>query len=104
MIYKPAPTSEEPELEIQQWSIRQVPDGDRHIVGIIPTSGHDGRVTSKIMKTEGRTITTRSGRKYHLSGHPGSHSNGEYVWAAWCVYNRIDPAQTIDVTNQYTDG
>ena len=100
-IYRPKSVSEEPECAITHWSIRELPNQGRHLVGVIPENMHHGRVTSKIMEYQDRTITTRSGRRYHLTGEPGGHQNGEYVWQAWCLSNRIDPSDAVDVTEEY---
>ncbi len=98
MIYRPVSAREQPHLTIKDWSIRELPDGDRHLVGVVIESGHDGRVSSKIIDVEGRIVTTRSGRKYQLIGEPNVNSDAEYVWSVWCSFNMINPNNTIDVT------
>ena len=100
-IYKPPSVEDQPTPEIHNWSVREIHNGGRHIVGVIPESGHDGRVSSPIQKVEGNILTTRSGRRYKLIGHSGSHPDGEYVWSIWCRANRIDLDKTIDVSNEY---
>ncbi len=100
-IYKSKPVSEQPELSITQWCVKELADGSRHLVGVIADSGHDGRVSSKIMDFKDGVVTTRSGRKYHLSGESGSSLNALYVWAAWCALNGLDPIGTLAVTHEY---
>jgi hypothetical protein len=101
-ISRPPPVSDVPEAEITHWQIRQLENGDRHLVGVIQNSGHDGRVSSKIMEMDGRIVTTRSGRKYHLVGTSGSDSDAEYVWQMWCRYHGVDPKTTVDVTKDFS--
>jgi hypothetical protein len=101
MIHRPKSVSEQPEAVITHWSVRELSNGDRHLIGVIPESGHDGRVSSKIMEYADRVVTTRSGRRYHLSGEPGQHLDADYVWAAWCFSNSVDPSSARDVTKEY---
>jgi hypothetical protein len=101
-ISRPPPVSDVPEAEITHWQIRQLENGDRHLVGVVQNSGHDGRVSSKIMMIGERIVTTRSGRRYFLRGQPGTAPVAEYVWQMWCRYNGVDPETTVDVTKDFS--
>ena len=97
-VHRPAPVSEISELSICRWTVRELPDGDRHIVGV---ALGEGRVSSKIIdydKTT-RTFTTQTGRKYQLCGEGALNINAEYVWDIWCHINHVEESK--DVTHEY---
>lgn len=98
-IYRPAPASEIPELHIARWTVRELPNRDRHVVG---TALGEGRVSSKIISYDKvtRTFTTASsGRKYILTGESVLNIDAEYVWESWCYLYNI--TQSKDVSNEY---
>jgi hypothetical protein len=104
-IFNVAPIQQESEETIVFWSVREVgfgqeTDRSRHLVGYIPSKG-TGRVTSAIQQFDPKsmTIKTRSGRIYHLKGHPGFNDDVEYVWLQWKSLNGAQEAS--DVTSQY---
>lgn len=104
-IFGVAPIDQEPEETIVFWSVREVifgsgTDRSRHLVGYVPRKG-TGRVSSAIQQFDPKSMTvkTRSGRVYHLKGHPGFHDEAEYVWSHWKSFNGAK--DETDVTNQY---
>ncbi len=104
-IFGVAPIDQEPEETMVFWSVREVSfdqgtDRSQHLVGYIPRKG-TGRVSSAIQEFDRNAMTakTRSGRVYHLKGHPGFHDDAEYVWSLWKSFN--DAQKESDVTNQY---
>jgi hypothetical protein len=83
---------------IEQWSTELCPGlpfvapeqhDHMHVLGIV-----DGKkkLTSRVVASEGRTITTRSGSRYEL-GEPDPD------FAAWCIKRGkpLDPEQPIKV-------
>lgn len=91
---------DQPHVAISKWTIMQLPDGSRHLVGYIGIEGQ-GRVSSKIMARDGRVLTTRSGRKYELEGEPGWNPDAAYVWSIWSRVNNIGPDDALNVSDQY---
>jgi hypothetical protein len=100
-IWITRPVDEIPELELIDWDVRELPDGDRHFVGWNITE-REGRVSSKIVTFDPHNMTgvTRSGRVYKLLRNPGYNSDAEYVWRAWCHINKVDPATVKSVANE----
>lgn len=90
-IWTTTSIEETPEIILDQWSVRELFDGDRHFVGVNLTEHREGRVSSKIMEFDPQTMCgrTRSGRIYKLVGYPGNNSDAEYVWNAWVGINII---------------
>lgn len=107
--YTPDSVEREPASSISYWSIKQVPDFENksdvshHIVGLNART-YDGRVSSKIMAFDKRTMTctTRSGRKYILVGQPGHNMDADYVWNRWLTINKVNPDEAKDVTPKYS--
>lgn len=83
-LWATAPVTEQPELTMSSWSVRQLPAGDRLIVGWC-RENHEGRVSSAILEFDPQTRRgrTQSGRVYELSGRPGSNRDAEFVWQHW---------------------
>lgn len=80
------PVSVEPTVRLINWEIRQVHDGDRHIIGGKEDRGPEhARVSSPLMTFDEKTniATTQSGRVYELIGPSGAT---EYVKAFWEDY------------------
>lgn len=100
-VWGTAPITEQPELTIESWSVRQLPDGDRHFV-VWCKENREGRVSSAIVEFDARTRRGRSasGRVYELSGPPGRDSDAEYVWQSWLRIN--DESEWTDVSAEVT--
>jgi hypothetical protein len=91
-VWRTNPVSEEPEIVLSSWSVRELPDGDRHFVGYNFADGGEGRVSSKILEFDPKTLKgkTRSGRVYQLDRHTaGFNTDAEYVWNRWKAINKI---------------
>ncbi len=103
-IWITRPVDEIPEIQLIDWDVRELPDGDRHFVGWNITE-MEGRVSSKIVTFDQRYMTgvTRSGRVYQLVRSPGYNSDAEYVWQAWCRINNVDPATVTSVAKELYD-
>src|SRR4029077_19784200 len=82
---------DQPDITLVDWCIFKIPNEGFHFCGRALESRHDGRVSSKIISFNRKTMIgiTRSGRKYHLTGKAGEHSDTVYVFDAWLVYNGI---------------
>jgi tricorn protease-like protein len=94
-LWNVANVQDNPSVRLSSWTIRELPDGNRHFVGY--NARHfEGRASTKIVefdfvKMRGRT---NSGRVYQLDGPAGMNSDAEYVWSAWCRINGYDPASS----------
>ncbi len=86
-IYSAHTVSEQPEIYLECWSIREASNGDRYLVGF-NIQDRDGRVSSRIVELDcvRRVGATLTGRRYFLVGRAGYNSDAEYVWN-WCVRN-----------------
>lgn len=110
MIYKPANVKTQPNVSLQNWSIRKVLESEYpelgesyHFVGrSIHT--HDGRVSSDIVSfdKDQKVGITGSGRVYSLEGESGRDMDGDYVWAMWTNMNKVTKWE--DVTEQVVTG
>lgn len=98
-IWDTQPPSRQPELTLKQWRVKQLPDGDRHLMGYCLENG-EGRVSSRIVRLDcgSRIVETGSGRIYQLQGPPGNHMDAEYVWNFWLRANGLSKAK--DVTSE----
>jgi hypothetical protein len=103
-IWTTRPVDEIPEIQLINWDVRELPDGDRHFVGwnIVEM---EGRVSSKIVTFDQRYMTgvTQSGRVYQLLRAPGTDSDAEYVWQAWCRINGVELATVKSVAKELYD-
>lgn len=99
-VYRAPDVSDQPFVSLERWRIFRVPEGDFHLCGIIPASGHDGRVSSKLVQFDPKTLTgtTQSGRMYKLAGDTGEHRDAAYIRDIWLRVNRIDPNDVTFVT------
>lgn len=90
-IWLTTPVSETPEIVLRSWSIRELPDGDRHFVGFNVTE-LEARVSSKIIEFDpvNKRGKTRSGRVYQLEPNQGMNHDAEYVWNRWLEMHKID--------------
>lgn len=101
-LWKTRPVVDQPGLTLRSWSVRQLPDGDRHFVGWC-IENREGRVSSKIEAFDANTKRgfTSTGRVYELAGPPGYDRDAEYVWDAWkrinCVTDFIDVTRELRV-------
>lgn len=107
-IWKTIAVTEQPEIMLSGWQIREVTDADgattRHFVGYCEHN-NEGRASSEIKEFDSKNLTgrTRSGRVYQLAA--GKHyltldqvKDIEYVWGAWKRINRI--VEDKDVSNE----
>lgn len=103
-IWAATSVDEVPELQLVQWDVKELPDGDRHFVGWNLTE-MEGRVSSKIVTFDQRRMTgvTKSGRIYQLVRDPGVNIHAEYVWQAWCRINSVDLATVKSVARELYD-
>jgi hypothetical protein len=87
-LWATAHVSQQPELTLQAWSVRQLADGERHFVGWC-RENHEGRVSSAVVEFDPSTTRgrTKTGRVYELSGRPGFDGDAEYVWQNWLRIN-----------------
>ena len=90
-VWEATPITDQPELTLSSWSIYELPDGDRHLVGWA-IENHEGRVSSRIERFDVRAMcgVTSSGRVYKLRGAPGGNSDAEYTWNRWRSINNVD--------------
>lgn len=77
------------------WSIRQLDNGDKHLVGDVGRSFSFGRTTSKLVEIHDDHVVTESGRKYLLVGPAKITESTETAWKLWCVGYGIDPTTTL---------
>lgn len=87
-LWKIASVSDDPQVTLSDWQIRELPNGHRHFAGVDPSDG-SGRVSSFIVEFDAEKMCgrTNSGRVYVLRGKPGWSDNAEYVWTAWARVN-----------------
>jgi hypothetical protein len=96
-------------VELTHWQVLEIPSidregRDRHFSGCAERQGDPGRVSSRIVSFNHRTMTgtTRSGREYQLVGPPGGRrGDPDYVWAQWASFNKVDPKKVSNVTGEY---
>jgi len=96
-------------VELTHWEVLEIPSidregRDRHFSGCAEQQGDPGRVSSRIVSFDRKTMTgtTRSGREYRLVGPPGGRrGDADYVWNQWASFNKVDPKKVVDVTNEY---
>lgn len=98
-IWSTIPVTRQPTLTLSQWSIYELPDGDRYFVGWA-VENREGRVSSQIEQFDVKTMcgVTSSGRVYRLVGHPGSTSDAEYTWNQWRRINEVH--EFVKVSNE----
>lgn len=89
-LWASAAVTEEPEIRLVEWTIKEDTAGRRYFVGTRADDG-SGRVSTAVVEfdTERQRGRTESGRVYELLGPPGRSRNGEYVWSIYKVANRI---------------
>lgn len=91
---------EQPHLQTLCWTVRELPNGHRHICAWL---GYEGRVSSGICEwlPEQRVLVTNSGRRYKIDSPIGSQSDAEYVWTHWCTIQGFNPTDYRDVSSEY---
>lgn len=95
-IWRVAPVTDEPEVKLSHWSIREslsegsYAKGSRHFVGLTE-SRSSGRVSTPILEFDPVSCKgrTESGRVYELVGESGSHPDSNYVWGRFAYINGI---------------
>lgn len=103
---------DQPDVTICAWSIREAKYADgsttRHIVGAEVGRFAQGRVSSAIhaIDLEKKTIITKSGRCYSLTGSPGYDIDAAHVWSMWKKINNVvsDVAVTPQIEQLFSNG
>ena len=104
-VWVASPVSQVASVQLTRWRVHETVRGDRHFAehNVMPGTG---RVSTAIVSYDPqvRRGRTASGRVYELVGAPAAAADpdAEYVWAAWCVLNRIVGYR--DVTDEYEVG
>ena len=100
--WKTEPVAVQPTLTLRLWSVKELPGGDRHLVGYCRENA-EGRVSSRVVTFDPAQgiVETISGRVYRLCGRPGIDMDALYVWDAWCRMNHVDRAR--DVTEEVAE-
>lgn len=90
-VWTTIPVAHQPTLTLERWSIFELPDGDRHLVGWA-VENREGRVSSEIEQFDVKKMcgVTSTGRVYRLKGNPGRNSDAEYTWNQWRRYNDVE--------------
>jgi hypothetical protein len=96
-VWTIAEVADEPAVTLTDLQVRELPTGDRHLVGFALES-RKGRVSSTIEVFDPASVraVTRSGQTYRLYGPSGIDCYGEYVWRSWS--RLYDVTQFADVT------
>ena len=83
-VWTTSSVSDEPQIKLIHWDIKQDTAGNGYFVGTRADNGR-GRVSTAIVEfdPERRRGRTQSGRIYELQGAPGYSSNGEYFWSLY---------------------
>lgn len=92
-VWKVAPITQEPSIQLDNWEIKHMKEGD-FFMGRNIQEG-TGRVSTKVVMFDSETKkgVTASGRIYQLVGEPGYSSDAEYVWN---YYKRINGLTELD--------
>ena len=95
-VWSATPVAEQPEIDLQGWQVRQLPNGDRYFVGWNATE-REGRVNSKIVEFDAIAHQWRSasGRTYRLRGRSGRNRDGSHVWGNRARVNGIGEFEDI---------
>lgn len=90
-VWETIPVTDQPTLTLERWSIYELPDGDRHLVGWA-IENREGRVSSRIEQFDINTMcgVTSTGRVYKLDGRPGRNMDAEYTWNNWRAMNDVE--------------
>ena len=95
--HRPAPTVEmQPTAVIRRWQVVKPTFGEALLVGVLP-NGFTWRVTTPIVAfcASARCVTTRSGRRYELSGPPAVDALDLLVIDAHLALNQISGAANV---------
>jgi hypothetical protein len=100
-IWPVAPVDEQPHITLERWRVLETEGGERLFVGYC-VENREGRVSTAIVSFDAgaRVGTTKSGRRYLLSGWPCFDGDAELVWGHLARSNRILEAK--DVSMEYT--
>lgn len=104
-IHRPPTVKDQPSVNLVNWTVFEISNGDRHIAGFHLKS-NGGRVSSKIVeRLNTRQFKTRSDRVYNLLGDCAYDnemgSDTSYVWCIWCQGNNIDITLVKNVSQEY---
>lgn len=93
------PVSDEPSYQLESWGIRQLPDGELHLLGVDPLS-KVARVSSTVVEFDKvkRTGITSSGRVYSLLGQSRYDKDVQALLVDWCIESGINIYETEDVS------
>lgn len=93
------PVTHQPTLTLERWSIYELPDRDRHLVGRA-VENRERQVSSRIEQFDVKAMygVTSTGRVYKLEGSPGRNSDAEYTWNQWQRYNDVEAF--VDVSDE----
>lgn len=96
-VWTIAEVADEPEVTLTDWEVRELPNGDRHLVGFALESRR-GRVSPliEVFDPISMRALTSFGRAHQLYGRPGLDCYGEYVWCRWARLYRV--TQSSDVS------
>lgn len=99
-VWNVLPINLAPEVELTDWAVFELENGDRHFAGYNITHS-EGRASSLIVSFDKTNMTgiTSSGRVYSLVGKPGIYGDGLYVWGRWCNINSVDPQTVKNISN-----
>jgi hypothetical protein len=100
-VWNTTPVTETPELNLSQWCVFELADGNRHFVGYNETEG-EGRTSSKIVQFDKDAMRgiTQSGRVYQLVGNPGHNGDAMYVWGRWKQINDVENGTYKNVSEE----
>lgn len=89
-LWLTTPVTQQPSLTLKDWSVIELPDGERHFVGYC-VENCEGRVSSPIKSVDPHTLrgSTSTGRVYQLRGEPGHHSDAQYVLSNWLAMYKL---------------
>jgi len=90
----------QPMATLIQWQALKTPAGAIHLVGYC-TERREGRASTEVIIFDAvaKKCTTKSGRRYVLSGPPGRNSDAAWVWEQFAAANAI--ADVVDVTSEF---
>lgn len=86
-IVEVASVTDEPAIDLREWSVFEVADGDgaryQFIIGVY-LDVEEGRRSTPVLSWDfvARTASTTSGRLYRLHGPPARHPDAMWLWHA----------------------
>ena len=105
-IHAAAGITEQPEIILERWSVKEVsgylkrPGRTRHFVGwnVVDVEGRASTAICEFDPTT-RRGRTESGRVYELRGDSGYQADAAYIWKRWSLINGL--TEETDVTAEY---